>query len=218
MTDTRRPLASRNTGWAQRTARWLARTRLTPNRISQGSILFAGIACGAFWTSIHTDPTMSITLLLIAALACQMRLLCNLFDGMVAVEGGKSEPDGPFWNEAPDRAADLLILTGAGLATGQLALGTLGGALAIATAYIRELGRAEGLGPDFSGPFAKPQRMAAITAGAVLSTIELAFFDTRYALLVALIVTALGTGYTALARSARMIRALKRRARDMSDT
>ena len=37
----------------------------------------------------------------------------------------------------------------------------------------RELGRAEGLGSDFSGPFAKPQRMAAITAGAVLSAIEL---------------------------------------------
>lgn len=218
MTDTRRPLASRNTGWAQRTARWLARTRLTPNRISQGSILFAGIACGAFWTSTHTDPTMSITLLLIAALACQMRLLCNLFDGMVAVEGGKSEPDGPFWNEAPDRAADLLILAGAGLATGQPALGLLGGACAIATAYIRELGRAEGLGSDFSGPFAKPHRMAALTGGAVLATLEIAFFGTRYALLLALIVTVLGTGYTILSRSARMIQALKDRSHDASDT
>ncbi|QFT98497.1 CDP-alcohol phosphatidyltransferase [Roseovarius sp. THAF8] len=218
MTDTRRPLNSRDTGWARRTARWLSRTSLTPNRISQGSILFAALACLAFWASAHTGTTAAIVLLLLAALGCQLRLLCNLFDGMVAVEGGKSEPDGPFWNEAPDRAADLLILTGAGLATGQLALGLLGGALAIATAYIRELGRAEGLGSDFSGPFAKPQRMAAITAGAVLSAIELGLFETRHALLVALIVTALGTGFTALARSARLIRALKHRARDMSDT
>lgn len=144
MTDTRRPLNSRDTGWARRTARWLSRTSLTPNRISQGSILFAALACLAFWASAHTGTTAAIVLLLLAALGCQLRLLCNLFDGMVAVEGGKSEPDGPFWNEAPDRADDLLILTGAGLATGQLALGLLGGALAIATAYIRELGRAEG--------------------------------------------------------------------------
>ena len=217
MTDTRRPLASRQAGWAQRTARWLSRTRLTPNRISQGSILFAALACVAFWASAHTGRTAAVIFLLLAALACQMRLLCNLFDGMVAVEGGKSEPDGPFWNEAPDRAADLLILSGAGLAIGHLALGLAGGALAIATAYIRELGRAEGLGSDFSGPFAKPQRMAALTAGAVLGAIEIALTGTRYALLVALIITVLGTAYTALTRSARMIRALRDRPRDASD-
>lgn len=216
MTDTRRPLASRQTGWAQRTARWLSRTRLTPNRISQGSILFAALACAAFWVSAHTGPKIAILLLLLAALACQMRLLCNLFDGMVAVEGGKSEADGPFWNEAPDRAADLLILTGAGLATGQPALGLAGGAFAIATAYIRELGRAEGLGSDFSGPFAKPQRMATLTGGAILAAFETGFFGSRYTLLLALIVTVVGTAYTALSRAARMIRALKNRARDAS--
>lgn len=209
MTDTRRPLASRQTALAQRTARWLSRTSLTPNRISQGSILFAALACVAFWASAHTGPGLTIAFLLLAALCCQMRLLCNLFDGMVAVEGGKSEPDGPFWNEAPDRAADMLILTGAGLATGHLALGLAAAALAVGTAYIRELGRAEGLTSDFSGPFAKPQRMAAITAGAVLAAVETALFGTRYTLFVALAVVTLGTGYTILRRSARMIAALQ---------
>ncbi len=211
MNDTRRPLASRDTGWAHRIARWLSGTSLTPNRISQGSILFAAIAFAAFSITLLTGPSLSGGLFLLAALACQFRLLCNLFDGMVAVEGGKSEPDGPFWNEAPDRAADLLILTGAGLATGNPALGLAASALAIATAYVRELGRAEGLGSDFSGPFAKPQRMAAITAGAVLAALEIWTNGTHYALLLALWITALGTGFTVLRRSARMIVALNER-------
>ncbi|MFN3209794.1 MAG: CDP-alcohol phosphatidyltransferase family protein [Roseovarius sp.] len=214
MTPSRRPLASRDTGWARRAARRLSRTRLTPNRISQGSILFAALACLAFWGAAHAGTALAIALLLGAALCIQLRLLCNLLDGMVAIEGGRSEPDGPFWNEGPDRAADLLILSGAGLATGQLALGLLGGGLAIATAYLRELGRAEGLPPDFSGPFAKPQRMAALTAGSLLAAMELALFQTRYTLLLALIVTVLGTGYTAFARSARIVRLLRDRPRD----
>ena len=211
MTNTRRPLASRQTPLAQRTARWLSETPLTPNRISQGSILFAALACLAFWSSTYVSTGLSIAPLVLAALFCQLRLLCNLFDGMVAVEGGKSEPDGPFWNEAPDRAADLLILTGAGLASGQLALGIIAAAFSIGTAYIRELGRAEGLASDFSGPFAKPQRMAVITAGTVLTAIELAILDTRYALLVALAITTLGTAYTVLKRSASMITALRKK-------
>ncbi len=211
MTESRRPLASRNTGWAQRIARWLSGTSLTPNRISQGSVLFAAIAFLAFWTSTYTGTALAGALFVLAALACQFRLLCNLFDGMVAVEGGKSEPDGPFWNEAPDRAADLLILTGAGVAIGNLALGLAAAAMAIATAYIRELGRAEGLGSDFTGPFAKPQRMAAVTAGAGLGALEVWGLGTQYALLAALWITALGTGLTVLRRSARMIAALKER-------
>ena len=44
---------------------------------------------------------------------------------MVAVEGGKAEADGPFWNEFPDRIADILILAGAGYGIGSPALGWL---------------------------------------------------------------------------------------------
>ncbi|MEO0567955.1 MAG: CDP-alcohol phosphatidyltransferase family protein [Pseudomonadota bacterium] len=210
MNASRRPIASRDSGWAQRIARWLSKTSLTPNRISQGCILFAALAFVAFWASTVTGTTASIGLLLLAGFLCQLRLLCNLFDGMVAVEGGKSEPDGPFWNEAPDRAADLLILTGAGLAAGNLALGLAASAFAIATAYIRELGRAEGLVPDFSGPMAKPQRMAFITAGAVLGALELWLYGSSYSLAITLWIVTIGAALTALRRSARMIAELKR--------
>jgi phosphatidylglycerophosphate synthase len=52
-----------------------------------------------------------------AAACIQFRLLCNLLDGMVAVEGGKGSVTGPIYNEAPDRIADVLILIGAGYST-----------------------------------------------------------------------------------------------------
>ena len=107
--------------------------------------------------------------LILGAAGCQLRLLCNLFDGMVAIEGGRKEPDGPFWNEAPDRASDILILVGAGLGAGAAGLGWAAAALAVATAYVRELGRAEGLGSDYGGPMAKQHRMAVMTGAAVLA-------------------------------------------------
>jgi phosphatidylglycerophosphate synthase len=46
----------------------------------------------------------------VATAACiQLRLLCNLLDCMVAIEGGKSAPTGALFNEMPDRFADPLF-------------------------------------------------------------------------------------------------------------
>ncbi|MGI4954561.1 MAG: CDP-alcohol phosphatidyltransferase family protein, partial [Janthinobacterium lividum] len=56
------------------------------------------------------------------------------------------------------------VLAGLGWAAGQPALG-LGAALAaMATAYVRAVGRAAGAPSDFRGPMAKQHRMAAVTA------------------------------------------------------
>ncbi|NJS38761.1 MAG: CDP-alcohol phosphatidyltransferase family protein, partial [Rhodobacteraceae bacterium] len=65
---------------------------------------------------------VQLLFLILAAATIQARLVCNLIDGMVAVEGGQGTKDGPFWNEAPDRASDLLFLLGAGIAAGNPAL------------------------------------------------------------------------------------------------
>jgi phosphatidylglycerophosphate synthase len=90
MTETgdRRPLASRNTRWAQAIARRLAAMSITPNQISQASMAAAALAGVAFWLTSETQDGLRALLFIAAALFCQMRLLCNLFDGMVAVEGG----------------------------------------------------------------------------------------------------------------------------------
>lgn len=207
----RRPIASRDTGWARTAAEKLAASGITPNQISQMSVVFAILAGAAFWLSGHTATTLAAALLILAALGCQLRLICNLLDGMVAIEGGKSAPDGPFWNEAPDRFADIAIFAGAGLGTSHPALGFAAAAAAVLTAYIRELGRAEGFPADFSGPFAKPQRMAAITVAALAAAIEVVFNGTLWSVTFALWLITLGAFVTGIRRAARLIRALKAR-------
>ena len=163
----RRPISARNSRLARSAASRMAESDITPNQISQASIGFSALGLLLFWGASATIGVLQSMLLVVAAAAIQARLICNLLDGMVAVEGGKSSDTGPFWNEAPDRIADILLVWGAGLAAGHPALGLGAAALAVSTAYLRELGRAEGLTPDFSGPMAKPHRMAALTIGAV---------------------------------------------------
>src|SRR6476620_7701244 len=90
----RRPLASRNTRWAQATARWMAEMAITPNQISQGSMLAGLLAGGAFWIAGASEGGIRVLALACAVLCCQLRLLCNLFDGMVALARGKSAADG----------------------------------------------------------------------------------------------------------------------------
>ena len=209
--SSRRPLASRDTAWARAAARRLADSAITPNQISTGAILFAAIGLGLFALAGHWHGVPRGLSLILAAVCCQMRLICNLLDGMVAVEGGKSAKDGPFWNEAPDRLADLLLLSGAGLAAHAPALGVLAAALAVLTAYLRELGRAEALPPDFGGPMAKPQRMAVLTGAAVLAAFEPLATARPVVLIAALWIIVLGAALTATLRSGRMILALKAR-------
>lgn len=107
---------------------------------------------------------------LVAAILIQGRLLANLLDGMVAVEGGKAGPVGALWNEVPDRIADIAILIGAGFAAGSLPLLGFAAALsAVFVAYIRALGGNLGAGEIFLGPQSKPQRMALLTGCAFIS-------------------------------------------------
>lgn len=113
-----------------------------------------------------------------AVAGIQFRLLCNLLDGLIAVEHGRKSPVGGLFNEVPDRIADVLILVGAGYSTSVepgvvklldvLPLGWSCAVAALWTAYIRSLG-AELTGRHFfTGPMAKPHRMAALTIGALL--------------------------------------------------
>ena len=204
----RRPIASRNSKLAERVARALADRGVSPNQISQASMGFAALAGLAFWVSGVTEGFLYVLCLVGAALGCQFRLLCNLFDGMVAVEGGRGAPDGPFWNEAPDRVADALILVGLGFGAGQPALGWAAAAFAIGTAYVRELGCAQGLSADFRGPMAKPQRMATVTGAAVFAIFMPSVFGWSV-LSIALWIVVLGSGATTLRRSLGLIASLK---------
>ena len=158
----RRPLKSRSTQWAHVLTRCLLKTPITPNMISLLGIAFAGIGAAAFVLTAH-----SRWFWLAAALCIQLRLLANLLDGLVAIEGGRHSPTGALFNEFPDRIEDSLLLIAAGYAAGHPELGWGGAVLAMGTAYLRALGSSLGLPPDFRGPMAKPQRMALLTLAAV---------------------------------------------------
>jgi phosphatidylglycerophosphate synthase len=211
----RRPIGARNTSWAQSVARRLARSSVTPNQISIASILCAAVAGAAFALSGSAEGLARVAWLLAGALGCQARLLCNLFDGMVAVEGGKAAKDGAFWNEVPDRITDILIFVGAGygVAAEGVAgpeLGWAAATFAVLTAYVREVGRAVGAPADYSGPMAKPHRMAVMTAGAGVAAFEPLWGWSGHAMAVALAIVAAGSLVTAFRRGARIVMALRR--------
>jgi phosphatidylglycerophosphate synthase len=210
----RRPLASRQTDWAAAATRRLAASGITPNQISILGMVFAAMAGLAFFLGATADEAVARGVLFaVAAAGCQARLLCNLFDGMVAVEGGKASPDGGFWNEFPDRMSDMLILCGIGYGADAAGLGWAATAMAFLTAYVRELGRNCGLPADFSGPMAKQHRMAVVTVAALATALAPAFGARNEILVAALWLVAAGAGFTALRRSWRTVAALRARAR-----
>lgn len=206
--DNRRPLVSRDTGWARSVARWLTAASVSPNQISMASMLMAGLAGAAFWGAGVSEAGRP-ALLIAAAAFCQLRLLCNLFDGMVAIEGGKKTPDGPFWNEFPDRVADMLILAGAGYGVDQPSLGWAASCFAVLTAYTRELRGTCGLGADFCGPMAKQHRMAMMTAAALLSSCEPLWGGHGQIIVFALWIVAIGAAATSLRRAAKIVGTLR---------
>lgn len=171
----RRPLASRGTNWAKTTAQWLAEAGFRPNQISILSFVCASVAGGAFIGAGLTTHVTQAMLFLGAAAFIQLRLLCNLFDGMVAIEGGRRTKSGEIYNELPDRFSDAVILICAGYAVPASEnlhlLGWLAASLSIITAYVRALGASAGSAQYFVGPMAKPQRMALLSVVCVAMSV-----------------------------------------------
>lgn len=163
-TVTRRPLKSRGTGWAAFFSRNMLRIGLKPNTVSVLSIVFAAGAGAAFLLAVRQQPGWLFWLA--GAAGVQLRLFCNLMDGMLAVEGGLKSQTGEMFNELPDRIGDALILVPLGYSGGtdwSIALGWAAACGAVGTAYIRAMGAGLTGHHDFSGPMAKPHRMAAVT-------------------------------------------------------
>lgn len=208
MTDApanRRPLKTRQRAWAQQLAAALARAGVAADHISIASIAIAVVGAAALLR--QPGPTG----LVVAAACVQLRLLCNLLDGMVAVEGGRRSPVGVLYNEVPDRVADSLFIVALGYAAADPVAGWAGALAAAVTAYIRVLGGSIGLPQDFRGPMAKPHRMAAMTAGCLVAAVELPLNNTLYSLRLAAWIIAVGAALTCVTRTLAIARALRQR-------
>lgn len=158
----RRPIAARNLAVTGAIAAWLIRRRTSPDAISAAGMLAALVAGLAFAATVHVEAGAG-ALWVAGAVLVQLRLLANLFDGMVAVGRGIASPLGELWNEVPDRVSDTAVLVGLGVAGGSWAWGLAAALAAMATAYVRAVGKAAGGPSDFRGPMAKQQRMAIAT-------------------------------------------------------
>lgn len=166
----RRPLKSRASAWAGGLSRALVRSGVSANMISVFSVVFS-MAAAVVLIMVGTVQANSLWLLAVAGFI-QARLICNLMDGMVAIEGGKKSATGDLYNEVPDRIADVMILAALGLSALKqplgIHLGWLAASLAVMTAYVRMQGATLTGKHDFRGPMAKPHRMALVTGICVL--------------------------------------------------
>lgn len=202
--NSRRPLKVRETAWAKQTARLLSKKKITPNQISVVSVFFAAAAAACLMLLPYVSGAGKFLLPILAAVFIQCRLLCNLFDGMVAVEGGKTTPSGELFNDIPDRIADPLILIAAGYASmsgnGAETAGWLAGLLALFTAYLRVLSVSIGAPADFRGPMAKQHRMALMTVACLLTAGEGLFGQQGRILVLSLVLIVIGSVITAVRR------------------
>lgn len=214
MKETRRPIKTRNNPIIQSLAQKISQTGMTPDGISILSIVCSIGVAGCFFLLYYLNNSVFA---LLAAALIQGRLLCNLFDGMVAVEGGKATPVGVLFNEIPDRITDAIIFISAGYAITSVSvgipLGWMAACLAIFTAYIRVLSTSVGAPTQFIGPMAKSHRMAALTLSCLCVPIEQYYYMTiDYSLLIGMGMINIGLVITLIRRTLAIASFLNRQA------
>ena len=151
---------------------------------------------------------------LIAAAGVQLRLFCNMMDGLLAVEGGLKSATGELFNAIPDRIVAAFILVPLGYAGGtewSIALGWAAMGGSVLTAYVRALGASLTGKHDFCGPMAKQHRTAVMTLACVTSAVS-AWLKVEFPLMPwALAVIATGCVVTVLRRVYRIVEELESR-------
>ena len=200
----RRPLKSRDTHWARTLASRLARLGVSPNAISLFSVGGAALAGAAFIAAAFAaSPWQRSGLYVLAVVGIQSRLLCNLLDGMVAVEHGKASATGEIYNDLPDRFADVIVFAAVGYCAGGavgISLGWAAALMAVLTAYVRVLGKSIGGQTRFIGPMAKQHRMALLTAASLLAAVLAHWNGDRHVLAATLAVVIAGCAVTIVRR------------------
>ncbi len=186
----------------------MADAGIQPNTVSYAGVVFTFAGASLLVISPRLSAVPAALCLFAFPLFVTLRSICNLIDGMIAVEGGKQTPSGEIYNDFPDRISDPLMFVAAGHAIIDVHWGVIAGwAAALASvivAYTRMLGGAAGAKQYFSGPMAKTHRMLVISLTSLAGGVERLTLSTTHALLVGLIIIILGCIVT-IARRLRLI-------------
>lgn len=209
----RRPQVWRQVGWIHQLARLLQHRGVRPNHVSIASVVISLLGGAALIATPYANNFTTIVLFLCAPAMIALRGLCNLIDGLIAVEGGLKTRSGEVFNDLPDRLSDVLLFVGAGYAAltppWAPALGWAAACGALLTAYVRCLGGAVGAWQSFAGPMAKPMRMAVLTAACIGCAIETPLRGTTWCMTVGLIIVVAGCLVTAARRARQTVKALE---------
>jgi phosphatidylglycerophosphate synthase len=208
----RRPISLRDLAWVRAIAAGLIQLGVKPNQISLLGVGFAALSAACLLLAPAAGTAWRSVLFIGATAFIAFRGLCNLCDGLMAIEGGQRTPSGEIFNDLPDRASDVLFLVAAGYSlpgvTWTHELGWLAALLAVLTAHIRVLGAASGAAQQFVGPMAKPHRMAVMGLACIAAAVESAMGAWPSAIVGGLAVVAAGSGITVARRTARVLQAL----------
>jgi phosphatidylglycerophosphate synthase len=211
----RRPIKMRDSHWSQDAAAYLVRAKVTPNQVSVMSAVFAaaGTALLIASATVTMMPATKALAFFLSGIFIILRLVCNLLDGLMAVEYKQATKCGDLFNELPDRFSDSVLLVAAGYAANSGIIGsTLGwlcALLALTTAYLRAFGARYSNSQDYSGPMAKQQRMFTLTCGLVIASIQIISTGGCSALVCALTTIAVGTTITCARRTINLARQME---------
>jgi phosphatidylglycerophosphate synthase len=161
----RRPIANLFRKSAHAAVRVAVGAHIHPDVFSYLSIAAAGGAAWFFCAS-RTHPRFIV----IAVAFAFLRLWLNMFDGMVALAAGKASKRGEIVNDLPDRVSDVIIFIGVAHSGWCDAVYAYWVAIAaVIVAYVGLFGQAAGVQREFSGVMAKPWRIVALSAGALVT-------------------------------------------------
>lgn len=212
--ENRRPVAMRKWAVFHRFARWLRERGVTPNQVSIASVLFSTIGGIALAFSPLVDLPLATILYLITPVMMGLRGVCNLVDGLIAVEGGLKTRSGEIFNDFPDRLSDMCLFVPAGYAILHtdwgVPFGWAAACAALMTAYTRVLGGAVGSPQFFQGPMGKPMRMAVLSIACLSTLLERLFYGSTWSLLTGLGIILVGSTLTVIGRLRLIIRNLER--------
>ncbi len=213
--EDRRPAQARENRWVKGVAAWCLEVGLRPNHVSIVGMGFAVLSATCLFLVPIVSHRWAAAMFAAACASIPFRGLCNICDGLMAIEGGLKTKAGQVFNDLPDRASDSLLLVAAGYSTGPERwaheLGWAAGLLAVMTAYVRVLGGSSGASQQFCGPMDKTRRMIVMATACVVAAVEVALGWPTRAMIVALGIVIVGSAATIARRAYRIVKELKSR-------